>query len=149
MWFEKCPSHFKIILYCRCVTILSLFKKKKSHTNQFLEFINRQRYIKFTIKTEYYVKPPFFYLVIDKCNGFIIQFCVFCLISYCHFNFKINYVRTLMLKAFIYFMKLWLLSQSHSIFFKYFTENGYTHQLFEKLVNRLLSKKYQPKQCVP
>ena len=69
--------------------------------------------------------------------------------SYCHFNFKINAVKTLLHRAF-------LISSSYSSFHneimflkKYFSDNGFTVNFFEKLVYKFLNAHYQPKISVP
>lgn len=159
LWLENCPSSFKPFLYRRYVDDTFVVFKEKDHALQFLDFINKQHSnIVFTMDTESNAKLPFLDLLIEKCDDKL-KFSIYrkpsfsglgtSFFSYCHFNFKINAVKTLLHRAFS--LSSSYLYFHHEILFlkKYFHDNGFSIHLFDKLVGSFLNNQYQPKHSVP
>ena len=158
-WLDECPTNFKPILYRRYVDDTLVIFSEKDHATQFFNYINKQHdNIAFTMDTEQNDKISFLDILIEKANNKL-NFSIYrkptfsglgtSFFSYCHFNFKINAIKTLLHRAF-------LISSTYSSFHneitflkKYFNDNGFTINLFEKLVNKYLNARYQPKIRVP
>ena len=52
-WLDNCPSHFKPIVYRRCVDDIFVLFSSKEHLQPFVDYMNKQhRCIKFTSETE-------------------------------------------------------------------------------------------------
>ena len=157
-WLEFCPSHFKPVLYRRYVDDTFVIFKHKSHAPLFLDYLNSQhRNICFTMDGEKNSKLSFLDLTIEKHKGSLL-FSIFrkptfsglgtSFFSYCNFNFKINAIRTLLHRAYALSSTFAYVHKEIMFLRKFFTDNGFSSQLFDKLVKQFLNNKYQPKQCV-
>ena len=159
LWLNECPDSFKPILYRRYVDDTLVIFKEKSHSDLFLNFINsKHKNMKFTMESESNSQIPFLDLNIRKENGKIsvslyrkptFSGLGTSFFSFCHYNFKLNSIRTLLHRAYT-------LSSCYTNFHKevvllktYFYNNGFTTNLFESIVNKFLLNKYCPKQPIP
>ena len=158
-WLENCPPNFKPYLYRRYVDDTIVIFKDKSHATGFLEYLNRQHSnIKFTMECEENKTLPFLDLTIEKCDGGL-SFSIYrkptfsglgtSFFSYCHFNFKLNALKTLLHRAYTLTSCYAYFHNEINFLKRYFYDNGYSNDLFYKLVNRYLNNKYQPTCSVP
>ena len=108
--------------------------------------------------TESNAKLPFLDLLIEKCDDKL-NFSIYrkpsfsglgtSFFSYCHFNFKINAVKTLLHIAFSLSSSYLYFHREILFLKKYFHDNGFSIHLFDKLVGSFLNNQYQPKHSVP
>ena len=150
-WLTNCPAHFKPVLYRRYVDDTFVLFSDKSHAPLFLNYLNRQHNINFTIKTEndrslsfidvsvcrnadgfstsVFRKPTF--------SGLGIRF-----FSFCSKNFKSNCIMTLLHRAYNVCSSYSNLNNELTFVTTFFKNNGFPLHLIKNKIKFFLEAKY-------
>ncbi|MEL6606496.1 MAG: hypothetical protein AAFP20_25215 [Cyanobacteria bacterium J06614_10] len=150
---------FRPIIYKRYVDDCFLAFRKEHHAEKFLLYLNAQHQnIKFTIEKESGNKINFLDTTITKKNSNNMISLILGIFrkptftnlgmnfhSNTYFNFKINNIKTLLHRAYELSSNWHLFDGEIAFLYKYFKGNGYPVNLFNKITNKFISEKFQPK----
>ena len=159
IWLHDCPIDFKPIMYKRYVDDTFLLFRDPAHADLFLNYLNSKHpNITFTCEresnntlafldvnvsrgddkfsTDVYRKPTF--------SGQGISF-----FSFCPLVFKINALKTLIHRAYHICSNYANLHIELEFLKVFFSNNGFSHTLFNSILNKFLSSRYDPNPVRP
>ena len=154
IWLQDCPSDFKPVLYRRYVDDTFLQFRDPAHANLFLNYLNsKHQNISFTCEIENNNSLPFLDVNIcrnsNKFDTKVFRKSTFTglgtsFFSHCYFNFKLNFIKTLVYKAY-HICSSYANFHCEIEFLKtFFLNNGFPTNLFYSVVNKFLFKYYEP-----
>ena len=158
-WIRDCPTNFKPLLYKRYVDDTLVIFREKCHATLFLDYLNsKHNKISFTMETEVNSKIPFLDFSIEKDNGRL-NTSVFrkptfsglgiSFYSFCASKFKFNSIKTLLHRAYSLSSSYMNFHNEITFLRKFFVNNGFTIQIFDRILAKFLNDKFQPKHSIP
>jgi len=153
-WLEDCPQSFKPFFYRRYVDDCFLLFDDEASADKFLKYLNKKhKNIKFTMEKENSNKISFLDVKISRhYNEFITTVYrkptftgqTISYFSHCYFNFKINSIKTLILRAYNVCSNYTLLAKELDFLRSLFFINGYPRSLLEDKIGEFLQKVFSP-----
>ena len=156
-WLDNCPSNFKPLYYRRYVDDLFLIFNNDFEVDQFLGYMNKQHNnIKFTCEREVEGRLAFLDVLVSKTengittgvyrkNTFTGQGLNW--FSFTPYIYKINSIRTLLTRAYDVCSSFLLLHEEILVLRKYFLNNNYSLDLFERILKKFLYDKMSRVKC--
>lgn len=154
-WLDECPVSFKPIYYRRYVDDTFLIFKETNHVPKFLSYLNnKHRNIKFTSEHEIDGIISFLDVKVTRIGGSfstsIFRKKTFTglgtnYLSFIPSVFKINAIKTLLHRCYTISSDWFNFDEEIKFLKKFFMNNGYPSNVFEKTVSRYLDGKFEPK----
>ena len=155
LYLNQCPASFAPLFYKRYVDDTFVLFKERNHAIQFLEFINSfHSNIRFTMDTESDNHLAFLDINVSRANGRFVTnvyrkktFTGLGLnfFSFCPLNFKLNACKTLLFRAYSLCSNWTQFHEEISMLGRYFNQNCYPSNLFNKVVKSFLDNIFKPK----